>query len=318
MKALVTGAAGFIGSHLTEKLLIEGYEVIGVDCFIDYYPRKVKDSNLQAFIDNPDFTFIEDNLLNLDLKGLLSEVDYVFHQAAQAGVRASWGESFEIYTDNNIRATQQLLEAAKEVDIKKFVYASSSSVYGDTDQLPMKETNRLQPVSPYGVSKLAAEHLCYLYWKNFRVPTVSLRYFTVFGERQRPEMAFHIFIKSILEGKPVVIFGDGQQSRNFTHVDDIVRANLLAAESELTGEVFNIGGDGEGVVLNDAISLIEKNLGIEAVREYREVAKGDVRHTSADTTRAQELLGYRPKVDFKEGLKREIDWLRVMKERGVL
>ncbi len=318
MKSLVTGAAGFIGSHLAETLIAEGHQVIGVDCFIDYYSREIKESNLEALRGNPDFTFIEDSLLNLDLQKLLQGVDYVFHQAAQAGVRASWGESFEIYTENNIRVTQQLLETAKEIDIKKFVYASSSSVYGDTDELPMKETNRLQPVSPYGVSKLAAEHLCYLYWKNFRVPAVSLRYFTVFGERQRPDMAFHIFIKSILEGKPVVIYGDGQQSRNFTHVEDIVRANLLAAESDVEGEVFNIGGDGEGIVLDDAIGLIEGYLGLEAKRDYRDKAKGDVRHTSADTTKAQKLLGYRPEVGFKEGLKREIEWLKVMWKRGVI
>ena len=310
MKALVTGTAGFIGSTLTEKLLKEGYEVIGVDCFIDYYPRKLKEKNMESFIDNDNFTFIEKNILKLDLKELLKDIDYIFHQAAQAGVRASWGEDFEIYSDNNIMGTQKLLEAAKESNIKKFVYASSSSVYGDTDNLPMKETNRLQPVSPYGVSKLAAENLCYLYYKNFNVPTVSLRYFTVFGERQRPDMAFHIFIKAILEDKKLTIFGDGKQSRNFTHVDDIVKANILAAESDVKGEIFNIGGDGERVVLNDAISLMEDIIGKKAKREYQSVVKGDVKHTSADCSKARKMLNYNPEVSFKEGLKREIEFLK--------
>jgi UDP-glucose 4-epimerase len=206
--------------------------------------------------------------------------------------------------------TPKLLEAAKESNIKKFVYASSSSVYGDTDNLPMKETNRLQPVSPYGVSKLAAENLCYLYYKNFNVPTVSLRYFTVFGERQRPDMAFHIFIKAILEDKKPTIFGDGKQSRNFTHIDDIIKANILAAESDVKGEIFNIGGDGERVVLNDAISLMENIISKKANREYQSVVKGDVKHTSADCSKARKMSKYDPEVSFKEGLKREIEFLK--------
>ncbi|MDI3547361.1 MAG: hypothetical protein PWR10_1013 [Halanaerobiales bacterium] len=307
---LITGVAGFIGSNLAKELLVRGEEVIGIDCFTDYYPRYLKEKNIKDIIEDENFEFIEADLLELDLRELLSGVDYVYHQAAQAGVRASWGKNFDIYTDNNIRVTQKLLEAAKDSGILKFVYASSSSVYGDTDELPMKETNRLQPVSPYGVSKLAAEHLCYLYWKNFGVPTVSLRYFTVFGEGQRPDMAFHIFIRDILTGEPVRVFGDGRQSRNFTHVSDIVRANLLAATSEVAGEVFNIGGDGEGILLIDAIRMIEDIIGQKAEIEYKPVAKGDVRHTAADCNRAKEVLGYEPVVSFKEGLTREIEWLK--------
>ncbi|TDO94082.1 UDP-glucose 4-epimerase [Halanaerobium saccharolyticum] len=310
MKSLVTGVAGFIGSTLTEKLLKKGHEVIGVDCFIDYYDRSLKENNMRSFIDHKNFTLIEENINELDLKELLKDLDYIFHQAAQAGVRSSWGENFEIYTHNNIMGTQRLLEAVKEIDIKKFVYASSSSVYGDTDQLPMKETNRLQPVSPYGVSKLAGENLCYLYYKNFNVPTVSLRYFTVFGERQRPDMAFHIFIKAILQDKKITIFGDGKQSRNFTHVQDIVKANILAAESDVEGEIFNIGGDGKRVVLNEAIDLIEEIIGEKANREYQNVVKGDVKHTSADTSKAMEMLGYEPEVEFEDGLKREVEFLK--------
>ncbi|ADO76494.1 NAD-dependent epimerase/dehydratase family protein [Halanaerobium praevalens] len=310
MKSLITGAAGFIGSTLTEKLLKEGHQVIGVDCFIDYYDRSLKENNMSSFIDHENFTLIEYNINELDLKSLLKDVDYIFHQAAQAGVRSSWGEDFEIYTHNNIMGTQRLLEAARGSNIKKFVYASSSSVYGDTDKLPMKETNRLQPVSPYGVSKLAGENLCYLYYKNFNVPTVSLRYFTVFGERQRPDMAFHIFIKAILQDKKLTIFGDGKQSRNFTHVDDIVKANILAAESDVEGENFNIGGDGKRVVLNDAISLMEKIIGKKANREYQKVVKGDVKHTSADTSKAKKLLNYEAEIKFENGLEREINSLK--------
>ena len=310
MKSLVTGAAGFIGSTLTEKLLKKGHEVIGVDCFIDYYDRSLKENNMSSFIDHDNFTLIEKNINDIDLKELLKNMDYIFHQAAQAGVRSSWGEDFEIYSHNNIIGTQKLLEAAKESNIKKFIYASSSSVYGDTNNLPMQETNRLQPVSPYGVSKLAEENLCYLYYKNFNVPTLSLRYFTVFGERQRPDMAFHIFIKAILQNEKITIFGDGKQSRNFTHVKDIVKANILAAESDVEGEIFNIGGDGKRVVLNDAIDLMEEIIGKKANREYQKVVKGDVKHTSADTTKAKKILDYEPEVEFEEGLAREVEFLK--------
>lgn len=307
---LVTGAAGFIGSNIAKELLKRGEQVIGVDCFTDYYARSLKEENLAAIKGNDNFDFLEADLLELDLIELLDGVDYVYHQAAQAGVRASWGKTFDIYTDNNIRVTQQLLEAARESTVKKIVYASSSSVYGDIDQLPMKEGNYLQPVSPYGVSKLAAEHLCYLYWKNFNVPTVSLRYFTVYGEGQRPDMAFHIFIKAILTGSAITVFGDGQQSRNFTHVSDIAQANILAAESDISGEVFNIGGDGEGIVLNDTIKMMADIIGKEAEIIYQAAAKGDVKHTSADCQKAKKLLGYEPEMDFKEGLIREIAYLK--------
>jgi len=310
LKALVTGSAGFIGSTLTEKLLKDGNQVIGVDCFIDYYSRKLKEKNMESFINHNNFTFLDKNILELNLKNILEDIDYIFHQAAQAGVRASWGKSFKIYSDNNILGTQKLLEAAKKSNIKKFIFASSSSVYGDTDQLPMKETNKLQPVSPYGVSKLAAENLCYLYYKNVKVPTISLRYFTVFGERQRPDMAFHIFAKAILKGNKLTVFGDGKQSRNFTHVDDIVKANILASESDIKGEIFNIGGDGKRIVLNDAISLMEKLIGKKAKRNYQKIVKGDVKHTSADCSKAKSILNYNPVVDFEEGLKREIEFLK--------
>ncbi len=205
MKALVTGCAGFIGSHLAERLIEGDYEVVGIDCFSDYYPRKIKEKNMEKLMECDGFHFIKADITEKNLAKLLNSVDYIFHQASQAGVRASWGKSFKIYTDNNILATQMLLEAARDADIKKFIYASSSSVYGDTLSLPMKETDTPRPISPYGVSKLAGEHLCYLYWKNFGLQTTSLRYFTVYGPGQRPDMAFHRFIKAMLDGGKITI-----------------------------------------------------------------------------------------------------------------
>lgn len=311
MKHLITGAAGFIGSNLTKKLLKNGEEVIGIDCFTDYYARELKEKNIETSLNNPNFTFLEKDLLQVNLKKLLKNIDYIYHQAAQAGVRSSWGEDFEIYNQNNILLTQKLLEAAREAEqLKKFVYASSSSVYGDTDQLPMQEKNRLQPVSPYGVSKLAGENLTYLYHKNFNVPTVSLRYFTVYGEGQRPDMAFHIFTKAFLTGEEINIFGDGKQSRNFTYVGDIARANILAAEKAPSGEIINIGGSGKGIVLNDTLDLIKELTNCETEINYTEKVKGDVKHTSADTSKAKKLLDYQPQVSFEEGLKREVEWLQ--------
>jgi UDP-glucose 4-epimerase len=311
LKHLITGAAGFIGSNLAKKLLAAGEEVIGIDCFTDYYSRDLKERNIETILDNSNFTFLEKDLLKTDLQNLLKDVDYVYHQAAQAGVRSSWGEDFEIYNQNNILLTQKLLEAAKDAEnLKKFVYASSSSVYGDTDQLPMQEDNRLQPVSPYGVSKLAGENLAYLYYKNFKVPTVSLRYFTVYGEGQRPDMAFHIFIKAFLTGGKINIFGDGKQSRNFTYVGDIARANILAAKKAPAGEIINIGGSGRGIVLNETLDLIKELTNCETEINYTEKVKGDVKHTSADTSKAEKLLGYQPRVSFEEGLEREVEWLQ--------
>jgi UDP-glucose 4-epimerase len=309
LNVLVTGAAGFIGSHLCEYLISRDCHVVGVDNFSDYYERSIKEANLQEVRRKAKFEFVEASLLRVDLDELVKGKDVVFHQAAQAGVRASWGESFRIYTDANILATQQLLEACKEKGVGKFVYASSSSVYGDTLDLPMNEQSLPAPVSPYGVSKLAAEHLCRLYHKNFGVPTVSLRYFTVFGPRQRPDMAFHRFFKWALSNSPLVVYGDGKQSRDFTCVDDIVEANWLAFENGRGGDVFNIGG-GSRITLNGAIEIIKGIVGSDFEVQYQDVAKGDVRHTSADMTKAKEVLGYRPKVSIEEGLRREYDWIR--------
>ncbi len=310
MRALVTGAAGFIGSTLCEKLISSGHEVVGLDCFLDFYPRGVKEGNIAALRGSDRFEFVEASLIDVALGEYLAGVDYVFHQAAQAGVRTSWGDEFRIYSDNNVFATQRLLEACVgSPSLKKFVYASSSSIYGDTDDLPMREGSIPKPVSPYGVTKLAAEHLTWLYWKNYSLPTVSLRYFTVYGPRQRPDMAFHRFIRSVLEEKPIKVFGDGEQSRDFTFVDDIVAANIAAAESDIAGEVFNLGG-GTRTTVNVVLDTIGEILGKNADIVRSETQKGDVRHTSADTSKARSMLGYSPTVDIREGLTREADWLR--------
>ena len=309
MRTAVTGAAGFIGSHLSEALVESGHQVIGIDNFSDYYDRELKEYNIRQLNQEENFSLIEEDLLEIDLNEVLSGVGWIFHQAAQAGVRSSWGDDFEIYSDTNILATQQLLEAARQEGVERFIYASSSSVYGETDDLPMREEGRTEPVSPYGVSKLAGENLCQLYHHNFGLPAVSLRYFTVFGERQRPDMAFHIFIKSILSGEEITIFGDGKQSRNFTYIADAVRANLLAATANCAGEVYNIGGEGQGIELNSAIDMIEDITGIEARRNYVSAVEGDVRHTAADMSRAEKKLGYSPGHDFRRGLEREVSYI---------
>jgi nucleoside-diphosphate-sugar epimerase len=307
MKSLVTGVAGFIGSHLTEKLLEAGHEVVGVDKFLDNYPRHFKDSNLSLFKHRPRFTFFEKDLLDLDLAQLLGSTDYVFHLAAQPGVRSSWGQEFSRYSHNNILVTQALLETCKQTKVKKFVYASSSSVYGDTDDLPMRESGGTRPVSPYGVSKLAAEHLCYLYWKAYGIPTVSLRFFTVFGPRQRPDMFFHILMRHLLLDHEIPLYDDGEQSRDFTFCADIVDGLLSAAFYPGAGEAFNLGGDSETTLLH-AIGLVEAVSGRKAKLKRFDRQKGDVRHTRASLDQAKQKLGYRPVVSLQEGLARQWEW----------
>ncbi|MBW2652711.1 MAG: GDP-mannose 4,6-dehydratase [Deltaproteobacteria bacterium] len=313
MRSLVTGVAGFIGSHLAERLINEGHEVVGIDCFTDYYARSIKEKNLKVLLQKPGFIFLEDNRLEVNLSDLLVSVDYIFHQAAQAGVRSSWGAEFEIYTSNNILATQKLLEASKHSDIKRFIYASSSSVYGDSEELPLSEKSLLRPVSPYGVTKLAGEHLCYSYWKNYQIPVIPLRYFTVYGPRQRPDMAFHRFVRAILGGGEIEIYGNGEQTRDFTFISDAVSGNMLAMKSNAEGEIFNIGG-GSRVSVNEVLDIIQNIAGKTAKIVYRDVQKGDVRHTLADTNKAKKHLGYIPEVDLKTGLKEEWKWLKEFKQ----
>jgi UDP-glucose 4-epimerase len=311
MKVLITGVAGFVGSHLAEKLLSENYDVVGIDKFLDNYPRRFKQKNLEPSLKHRNFKFLEEDLLGLNLRELLKDVSYVFHLAAQPGVRSSWGDEFIQYSQNNIMATQVLLEAGKESGVKKIVYASSSSVYGDTDDLPMREDGNTRPVSPYGVSKLAAEHLCYLYWKAYGVPTVSLRFFTVYGPRQRPDMFFHIFMDRLRKDQEVPLYDDGEQTRDFTYCGDIVDGLLGAAVYPGAGEVFNLGGGTESSVVN-AIHIVEKISGRKAKLKTFERQKGDVRHTRARLDSAREKLGSRPKVSLEEGLRQQWHWIQTL------
>lgn len=312
MRALVTGVAGFIGSTLAERLVRDGHEVVGVDCFTDYYARATKESNLAALRAGPRFSMLEADLVTMDLAAALRGVDVVFHQAAQAGVRASWGRTFETYVHSNVLATQVLLEAVKTAGtVQRFVYASSSSVYGDTAELPMRETGLPRPYSPYGVTKLAAEHLTELYRHNFGVHAVSLRYFTVYGPRQRPDMGFHRFIARMLRGEPLPVYGDGEQTRDFTFVDDIVEANVQAALRPDAIGVYNVGG-GSRVSLNEVLRTLGEIVGQPPTLDRGPEQAGDVRHTYADTSRARADLGYAPRVDLREGLTRMVAWARAV------
>ena len=307
---IVTGVAGFIGSHLAETLLKQGVEVIGVDCLSDYYDPQLKLDNLAHLKDYSNFKFIKADIQELDWGELLTSVDVVYHLAAQAGVRSSWGKGFSNYTEQNINATQVILEAAKQVkSLKRIVYASSSSIYGNAVTMPTPETLCPQPVSPYGITKLAGERLCWLYQQNFDVPVTALRYFTVYGPRQRPDMAFHKFFKAAIAHEAISIYGDGQQTRDYTFVKDIVAANLAAAKvPEAIGEVFNIGG-GSRVTLVELLDLMEQVTG-SIKREHLSNAVGDARHTSADIAKAQKILGYTPRISLLEGLTQEWYWIK--------
>jgi len=308
MKALVTGVAGFIGSTLAERLIASGANVAGIDCFTDYYPRELKERNLSALLPHPRFRFIESTIQDADLPAILAATTHVFHFAAQAGVRKSWGRDFAIYTVNNIDATQVLLEACVGRPIERLVYASSSSVYGDAVAIPMREDAMVQPVSPYGVTKLAAEHLCHLYYVNHGVPTVSLRYFTVYGPRQRPDMGFHRFFSAVLDGRPLMQYGDGLQTRDFTFVADAAAATAAAAVQGEPGGVYNIGG-GSRVSLRDVFEMIARVSGRAVAIEQHPPQKGDMRDTYADTSRARADLGFRPSVDLEAGLAAMFRWM---------
>jgi nucleoside-diphosphate-sugar epimerase len=308
MKALVTGAAGFIGSHLTASLLDKGATVVGIDCFTDYYPRALKERNLEENRLREGFRFVEAKIEESDLPALLDGVTHVFHLAAQAGVRKSWGKDFKTYTINNIDATQMLLEACVGRRLEKFVHASSSSVYGDRAAIPMREDALPQPVSPYGVTKMAAEQLGYLYHVNFGVPAVAMRYFTVYGPRQRPDMAFNRFIRAALKDEPITLYSDGEQTRDFTFVGDAVAATVAAGERGVNGTAYNIGG-GSRVSMNHVVTIIEKVAGHRLKIRREDAQKGDMRDTYADTTLARRDLGFSPKVSLEEGIQAEYRWL---------
>jgi len=310
VKALVTGVAGFIGSTLAEQLVGGGADVVGIDCFTDYYPRPVKEQNLAGLAGHDRFRLIDARIQDVDLARVLADRTHVFHLAAQAGVRKSWGRDFAVYTENNIEATQVLLEAAActTAPLERIVYASSSSVYGDSAAMPFREDALPQPVSPYGVSKLAAEQLCYLYHVNFGLPTVSLRYFTVYGPRQRPDMGFHKFLRATIRGEPLTVYGDGEQTRDFTFVADAVAASVAAAARGVPGRVYNVGG-GSCVSINHVFDIIGRVAGCRPRVNVDPTQKGDMRHTSADTSRARTDLGFVPAVSLEEGIAAEYRWL---------
>lgn len=305
---VVTGCAGFLGSHVCETLLRCGHDVTGVDCFTDYYPRALKEANVAGIRRAPGFRLVEADLAVAPLEQLLDGAEVVFHLAAQPGVRASFGEGLEAYVRHNVEATQRLLRAAAGCDLSAFVYASSSSVYGDQDLYPSREDAPVRPVSPYGATKVITEQLANAFWRSQGVPVVGMRYFTVYGPRQRPDMAFSRFLEGALAGRPLRVFGDGRQVREFTYVADVVRATIAAAEHGERGSVYNVGG-GQPVSLLDVIELLQRLLGGPLALEYQDAGPGDPRRTEADVARAVRDLDYRPATPLAEGLARQIESL---------
>jgi nucleoside-diphosphate-sugar epimerase len=309
MKVLITGAAGFIASHLTEACLERGWVVTAVDSLTTYYSPRTKVCNAAAFERHKRCTYLERDLVELDLPRLLADTDIVFHLAAQAGVRASWGQSFDVYTQLNVTVLQRLLEAARLAEsLQRFVFVSSSSVYGDAARLPTSEEQILRPISPYGATKALGEHLCYLYFRNYGLPAVMLRYFSVYGPRQRPDMAFHRAIEAGLCGHDFVVFGDGHQTRDFTFVADIVAGTIALALGGTDGRAYNLGG-GHRVSLMQAIDLIQQE--VPSLRVTTRTSEfGDARDTAADISRAMADVGYRPRWSLEDGIRAQVAWQR--------
>ncbi len=308
--AIVTGVAGFIGSHLAEKLLQNNIQVIGIDCFTDYYSKEIKKDNLKGFENNKNFKFIEEDLLKLDLVPIFKKSQILFHEAAQPGVRASWGSQFDTYVKDNILVTQKILESAKEVKtLEKIVMASSSSVYGDQEGMMVENKTIPSPISPYGVTKLASENLGLTYASNHDLPVTSLRYFTVYGPRQRPDMAFTKFIKANLSGDKISIFGDGNQIRDFTFISDIIDANLKCMESDIHGNVLNIGG-GKTYSIIEVLKKIENITGEKNKISFTGKQKGDVKRTEANIEKAIRTIHYSPKMILDDGLEKQILWIK--------
>ena len=309
MRVVVTGAAGFVGSQLAAYLADNGDQVVGIDNLTSYYDLDQKRTNLQRPAASRRFRFVEIDLRTAPLEQFIEGVDIVYHQAAQPGVRTSWA-AFPSYVENNVLATQRLLEAARACDVAGFVYASSSSVYGNAAAYPTLETAVPEPHSPYGVTKLAAEQLVKLYGKNWGLPTVALRYFTVYGPGQRPDMAFHRLIESALYGSVFPLYGDGLQVRDFTFVGDVVRANLLAATSGVApGTVLNVAG-GTQTSLNEVVELITELAGSAPNIKRMAAQAGDVTRTGGDTSRAEAQLGWHPEVTLRDGLAAQVAWHR--------
>ena len=306
MRILVTGVAGFVGSHVAERLLSDGHHVVGLDAFTDYYPRPVKERNLGPILERPGFTFHELDLRRDPLGPALDGVEAVIHEAAMPGLPRSWSD-FEAYLGCNVLGVARLLEACRAAGVRRFLQASTSSVYGL--EAVGDETMPLKPISPYGVTKLAAEQLILAHVATFGFPAVIVRYFSIFGPRQRPDMAYHRFIEAMLDGRPITLFGDGEQTRSNTFISDAVEGTLAALEGGRIGEVYNIGG-GESLTVNEAIASIAAVLEVEPIIERAQAQPGDQRRTGADTSRAERTFGYRPSVGAREGLRRQVDWHR--------
>ena len=305
---MVTGCAGFVGSHLTEALLALGGEVLGIDAFTDHYARRLKERNLAEARSHPAFSFVEVDLVEAELAELFAYSAGVFHLAAQPGVRGSWGDSFTVYDRNNVLATQRVFEAASTVGTR-VVFASSSSIYGNAEAYPTREDARPRPISPYGVTKLTCEHLAAAYAQSYGLDFAALRYFTVYGPRQRPDMAFAKIVAALLEGTVFAVYGTGEQTRDVTYVGDAVDAALKAMESPASRTVFNVGGGSEAS-LADVIEILESLAGKRLSIEYASTVAGDVRRTSADISRARQELAWRPRTTLQEGLEHQLQWAR--------
>jgi nucleoside-diphosphate-sugar epimerase len=309
VKVVVTGAAGFIGSHLVEECLRRGWTVAAIDSLTPYYSPTAKARNADRFRRHHRCTYIEQDILDADLASLLDGASVVFHLAAQAGVRTSWSQSFDVYTQLNVTVLQRLLEASRDTGLDRFVFASSSSVYGDAEALPTPEDEMLKPLSPYGATKALGERLTYLYFRNYGVPAVNLRYFSVYGPRQRPDMAFHRAIEAGLSGVEFRLFGDGRQTRDFTYVADAVQGTMAAGEHAPPGSTYNLGG-GSRVSMLEVLDVIGEGMGDSLDVVHEQAHRGDARDTGADISAAQRDLGYMPAWTVEQGLREQIAWHR--------
>ncbi len=312
MRVVITGAAGFVGSHLSEQLVAAGHEVTGIDAFIDYYPRPVKESNLAGLRRHPRFTFHELDLRSGDVRGVVDGADAIVHLAAMPGLAQSWVD-VDSYVGCNLTATHRVVEAALDARVPRFLHASTSSVYGS--EAVGDEDSPTRPISPYGVTKLAAEHLILAYTRSHGLPASIVRYFSIYGPRQRPDMGYHRFIEAMLDGRTITVYGDGEQSRTNAYVDDAVRGTIAALEGAPVGEIFNIAGHAE-ITVNEAIATIGRILHVEPQVVYEAVRPGDQRRTAADTSRAERTFGYRPRVLPAEGLAAQAAWHRARRGEG--